>query len=340
MKKILSIALFVAVAALVSCKDDDPVAVSGVTLDKPLLELTVGYSQTLVATVAPGNAGDKSVTWLSDDPSIASVSDTGEVTAVAAGTTTVTVTTADGGQTAPCTVVVTPTTTIVSFPNLMCEVNEYNAEGYAKIPILLGDRMQGDITCTVKATDGTAVSTGNAWDYKLPGAEFVIEKGTTEGYVILNLQDSYCTKEDRSLKLTITGVRSSCANETVVLSDRIWECMVTIMKVVREADFSESLIVTDKQSSPVEFGLCLTAPVRQDVLVTVGAKDGGTLVENTDYSIGSHQFTIKAGETSATTKITVLRDVEGYCDFEITDITGDVDVSADAICRLTIQKNQ
>ena len=80
-----------------------PVPVSGVTLNQSLIRLTTGTYQ-LVATVAPSDAANKNVTWTSANTAIATVSNTGVVTPVSPGTTTVTVTTEDGGYTATCTV--------------------------------------------------------------------------------------------------------------------------------------------------------------------------------------------------------------------------------------------
>jgi LPXTG-motif cell wall-anchored protein len=82
------------------------VPVTGVTLDKSALSLFPGESETLTAAVAPDDATNQDVTWESSDPEIATVTD-GEVTAVKAGTATITVTTADGGYTASCKVTVT-----------------------------------------------------------------------------------------------------------------------------------------------------------------------------------------------------------------------------------------
>jgi uncharacterized protein YjdB len=82
------------------------ISVTGVTLDKSLLALQVGDIGTLTATVAPSEATDKSVSWTSSVPAVATVAD-GLVTALAAGTTTVTVKTVDGNFTQTCTVTVT-----------------------------------------------------------------------------------------------------------------------------------------------------------------------------------------------------------------------------------------
>jgi uncharacterized protein YjdB len=80
--------------------------VSGVTLDKSTLNLEVGASQKLKATVTPKDA-IQTVSWASADSSIAKVAKDGTVTAVKAGKTSITVTTDDGGKTAKCTVTVT-----------------------------------------------------------------------------------------------------------------------------------------------------------------------------------------------------------------------------------------
>ena len=85
-----------------------PVPVTGVSLNKDSLALGVGDSETLTATVAPANAANQNVTWASSDTSVATVDAAGKVTAVGAGTATITVTTVDGGKTAACTVTVRP----------------------------------------------------------------------------------------------------------------------------------------------------------------------------------------------------------------------------------------
>ena len=84
-----------------------PVAVTGVTLNKTSLTLEAGQDETLTATVAPSNADNKDVSWSSSNPSVASVDQTGKVSAISAGTATITVTTADGNKTAICNVTVT-----------------------------------------------------------------------------------------------------------------------------------------------------------------------------------------------------------------------------------------
>ena len=82
------------------------VPVTGVTLDETKLALEVGGSKTLTKTVTPTNATNQNVTWESDNTQVATVDEHGQVTAVSAGTATITVKTEDGDKTAECKVTV------------------------------------------------------------------------------------------------------------------------------------------------------------------------------------------------------------------------------------------
>lgn len=82
-----------------------PVLVTSVALNKSELSLYTGQSEILTATVQPEDATNKTVTWSTSNASVATV-ENGVVTAVAAGTATITVTTEDGNKTATCAVTV------------------------------------------------------------------------------------------------------------------------------------------------------------------------------------------------------------------------------------------
>lgn len=74
----------------------------GVTLDKNRIDLPVGSSFRLEATVTPFNATNKDLTWSSSDTRVATVDNRGLVTVVGPGTAVITVTTADGKYQAAC----------------------------------------------------------------------------------------------------------------------------------------------------------------------------------------------------------------------------------------------
>lgn len=76
--------------------------VTGVTLDETSTTVYVGKTKTLVATVSPEDATDKSVTWASSNTDVATVDQSGKITAIAEGEAVITVTTKDKGLKATC----------------------------------------------------------------------------------------------------------------------------------------------------------------------------------------------------------------------------------------------
>ena len=82
------------------------VKVTGVKLNKKTTTINIEASETLSAIITPTNATNKTVTWKSSKPSVATVDSNGKVVGVKAGTTTITVTTMDGKKTAACKVTV------------------------------------------------------------------------------------------------------------------------------------------------------------------------------------------------------------------------------------------
>lgn len=87
--------------------------VTGVSLNKSSTSITKNMTETLIAVISPSDATNKTVTWSSDNTSIATVDSNGTVTAVASGTANIKVTTVDGSFVATCQVLVpTPATSV------------------------------------------------------------------------------------------------------------------------------------------------------------------------------------------------------------------------------------
>lgn len=81
--------------------------VTGVKLNKTELNLYIGDTTKLIATVMPENATNKTVTWESSNPDVVSVDSEGNVKALKEGTATITVTTEEGKFTATVKITVT-----------------------------------------------------------------------------------------------------------------------------------------------------------------------------------------------------------------------------------------
>ncbi|MEN6347855.1 MAG: Ig-like domain-containing protein, partial [Syntrophomonas sp.] len=95
--------------ALMEYSEADASHVTSIQLNKERLSLKVDQSETLTATVLPGSAGNKAVTWQSSNTAVATVSDNGTVYALTPGTANITATTVDGNKTAICQLVVSKT---------------------------------------------------------------------------------------------------------------------------------------------------------------------------------------------------------------------------------------
>jgi len=107
--KMRSILAIIVIAAIIgfsmACGDDNgtTVPVTGVTLNENSISLDIGGTKTITATVSPSNATNKTIGWVSSNPSVATVT-YGTVVAVSAGSATIIVTTEDGSKTAYCSV--------------------------------------------------------------------------------------------------------------------------------------------------------------------------------------------------------------------------------------------
>ncbi|AHC56536.1 hypothetical protein JJJA_0020 [Achromobacter phage JWDelta] len=101
---------------VISAKTDSgKIGTATITVNQPVASVSmtpvnptvaVGATQQMTATVLPANASNKAVTYTSATPAVATVSATGLVTGVAAGTSVITVKTTDGNKTATQTVTV------------------------------------------------------------------------------------------------------------------------------------------------------------------------------------------------------------------------------------------
>ncbi len=141
MRKILPLSLIL--LAILSCqKEPETVNVTNITLSSESISLVEGDSETLTATVSPSNATNKNVIWKSSNTSVATVSN-GKVTALKAGTATITVTTDDGGKTAACQVTV--------------NARIYNVESVSldKTSITLTEGDSETLTATVSPSNAT-----------------------------------------------------------------------------------------------------------------------------------------------------------------------------------------
>ena len=140
-------------------QNEPPVKVTKITLDKTELSLDAGATATLTATVEPADATIKSVVWSSSNPAVADVNPvTGEITAIADGTTTVTATSSSNKEvSASCAVTVGGGEPVVPDPSSYAFVSriERKITYWSEVPA--SDRYEYDATYTFEYDDKNRV---------------------------------------------------------------------------------------------------------------------------------------------------------------------------------------
>ena len=162
------------------------VKVTSVSLSSKTLSLVEGEVRQLVATVLPSNATNKDLVWSSSNTIVATVDSDGIVTAVNAGTATITVTTQDGGYSASCTV------SIIGLVDLGLSVKWASCNLGASCPEEYGDyyawgetETKGDFSwstykyCNGSSTTMTKYCTDSSYGYN----------GFTDNKTVLDLTD-------------------------------------------------------------------------------------------------------------------------------------------------------
>ena len=139
-----------AAVSAVNCNTPQPVPVESVSISGDgvkdgKLSLKSGASVQLTATVNPSNATDKTISWTSSNSSVAKVSD-GKVTAVKAGTATITATA--GGKTASVVVTVADNPVPVSSVSI-------SGDGVSNGKLSLKSGASVQLTATVKPDNAT-----------------------------------------------------------------------------------------------------------------------------------------------------------------------------------------
>ena len=157
---------------------------TSVVLDRTTLEIARGRVATLTATVLPENATDKTITWSSSNKGVATVDKNGNVTAITAGSATITA--AVGSLTASCAV-----TVIVPVSSITLNVTNK----------VLKENETLKLTATVKPTDASHPSV--TWTTDRPDVATVDDNGVvtavSEGIAVIT-----ATADDVKATCTIT----------------------------------------------------------------------------------------------------------------------------------------
>lgn len=282
------------------------VDVLGVSLNKTSLTLEKGTRETLNATVSPADATNTAVVWTSSNKNVAIVNANGRITALSPGTTTITVTTVSGGETATCNVTVTdiavvePTGINISQTELTIEkdakaqltatVTPSNAENRTVIWDSTNLNVaEVDSTGRVTAIDtGTATITATTYDGKYTAKCTVTVTKPVIKVTGISINKTALTLEKDETDLLIAGTKPANADNT---------------KIIWQSDNTDAVIVDENGTiTAVGYGTATITAKTDDggytktCIVTVPEKIAVTGIE-----LSSEEITVTKGRTAALT---------------------------------------
>ena len=262
------------------------VDVTGITLNQNSLNLKPGDTATLVATVTPDDADDKTLTWESNDTNVVTVSN-GAVTAVGAGSATITVASAaDNTKTATCTVVVAKASLTIENPN------------YTVPAVAIGtDLPQLPATMQAKGEGANAAICNIAWNE----ADVLAYNKNVAGTYVINGIASLSAEDDAKYTLT-----SNAVTATIVVGN--------------------TPVITIGQPVPQDMKIKKGAANKTLQVFATAAAGDKNLTSSITYewfkSNGAGSYVPIAGATSSTLTITdtaTAGKTTYYCKMDVTD---------------------
>lgn len=284
----------------------ETVSVTGVSLNSPTLKLEVGGQDSLEATVEPSDASNKTVSWSTDDPSVASVRD-GIVTAKGPGSTIITVTTEDGKKTATCTVDVKekpaePTPKPVTGVSL----------NLSSTSLRVGERKE--LIATVEPQD--AANQKVSWVSRSTDVATVDDKGVVTGVSAGTAEITVTTEEGSHVKSCIVTVEAEASKPGITLNRPNMSIAAggsgTITATTNPSQTvtwssNSSYVTVDGTGTTVTVRAAGNTPVNTTAIITATVSGGNTprtascTVTVTDMSLSLSQtnLSMTTGKTSS-----------------------------------------
>lgn len=178
------------------------VPVSGITLSYTEKSMAIGSTFALEAVVSPLNATEKSVSWASDNESVATVDSTGLVTAVSIGTANISVTTTDGSLTAECAILVTEIPVAVT--------------GVTLVPASVDLYVDGTTTLVAEIIPANATNTAMVWNTDNPDVATVDQNGQVTAIALGEATVSVTTFEGNYIGYTQVSVIPKAVSSVMV----------------------------------------------------------------------------------------------------------------------------
>ena len=238
-------------------------SVSSVSLNTSAVSVYAGSTYKLTASVLPSDASNRKVTWYSDNKSVATVNESGGITAVKAGTAVISVTTADGGFKASCKVTVLQHVTSVSLD---------------KTSLVLAKGSEAKLNATVMPADASEKSV--KWVSSDPQVVSVSVSGVVTANGVGEATVSVITDDSAKQAVCRINVYESVNGVSIDIKEKILYLgeSVTLNASVSPSDASNKSInwsSSDPSVANVSSNGTVTAVKVGEVTVTAKTADGG-----------------------------------------------------------------
>lgn len=297
-----------------TCKVTVPVSlvvdVTGVSLNKTSLQLMTGTRETLTATILPADATNTAVVWTSSDKSVAIVNSNGRITALSAGTATITATTVSGGETASCKVTVIEEETVkvrgVSL-NTTSATLEKDQTTQLVATVKPSNSANQSVTWYSSDLDVVEVDSNGKVTAISPGTATITVKTDDGGYT------ASCTVTVTKPKVKVTGIT---LDKTLITLDKGSSTQLIAGTQPANADNTKINWTTSNVNiATVDDDGTVTAVGYGDAIITATTDDGGyskkcivsvpEIIAVTGIELSSTELTIEKGIT-AELKVKIL----------------------------------
>ena len=261
------------------------------------LTLNVGKSKTVIPTFNPTYASNQKVTYKSSKTSVATVSTSGKITAIAKGTATITVTSEDGGYTATCKVVVTQPVTGIKISK-------------TSYTLTMGSKESVTLTATISPSNASTKTvtwkSSNTKVAKVSSSGKVTAVGPGKATITVTSNDGgYKETCTVTVIQPLKSVKFSSSNATFYVGQK--SALPLVFTPSNASNKNVTWKSSDTKIATVDSDDKITAVKTGKCTITVKAKDGGysakctlTVVKKvnvTSVKLNKSSVTVNMGKT-------------------------------------------
>jgi uncharacterized protein YjdB len=283
--------------------------VNSIALDTTNSNLTVGQTGKITATILPSDAADKTLTWTSSDTNIATIDNSGIVTAKAKGTVTIKATANDGSG-----VNKSKTITISEQGNITGTGGSTNPTDVKVTGITIDGNSSittkgGTVSLTPNITPNTATNKNVTWTSSNPSVANVNSQGVvtaiSDGSAIITASATDGSNITVTKVITVSGQTATSDNSS--------------NSVLKSVSISGQEEVNHKLKAKVKYDG--TKPSLEYQWQRASKKDG----DYTDISgADEEEYKLKSSDKNNYIKVIVSAKINGT-NYNVEDITGKID---------------